>query len=74
MSSKTPASLQSVFRGAFTGIAERLQAFEPQLLPRDVGTVASVSTGIARVHGLPGVGFEELLLFPGGLSGNFYCG
>ena len=69
MSSKTPASLQSVFRGAFTGIAERLQAFEPQLLPREVGTVASVSTGIARVHGLPGVGFEELLLFPGGLSG-----
>jgi F-type H+-transporting ATPase subunit alpha len=64
-----PASLQSVVRGAFTGIAERLQAFQPQLVPREVGTVASVSTGIARVRGLPGLGFEELLLFPGGLSG-----
>jgi F-type H+-transporting ATPase subunit alpha len=64
-----PASLQRVVQDAFAGIAERLQAFKPQLLPREVGTVASVSTGIARVHGLPGLGFEELVLFPGGLSG-----
>jgi F-type H+-transporting ATPase subunit alpha len=28
-----------------------------------------VSTGIARVSGLPGVGFEELLEFPGGVFG-----
>ncbi|MET3495263.1 alternate F1F0 ATPase, F1 subunit alpha [Variovorax boronicumulans] len=63
------ASLQGAVRDAFDGMAERLQAFRPQLLPREVGTVASVFTGIARVHGLPGVGFEELLLFPGGLSG-----
>jgi F-type H+-transporting ATPase subunit alpha len=69
MTSTKPASLPSVVRGAFTGIAERLQAFQPQLVPREVGTVASVSTGIARVHGLPGLGFEELLLFSGGLSG-----
>jgi len=64
-----PATLQSVVQDAFAGIAERLQAFQPKLVPREVGTVASVFTGIARVHGLPGVGFEELLLFPGGLSG-----
>jgi F-type H+-transporting ATPase subunit alpha len=64
-----PATLQRVVQDAFAGIAERLQAFKPQLLPREVGTVASVFTGIARVHGLPGVGFEELLLFPGGLAG-----
>ena len=31
--------------------------------------VTSVSTGIATVSGLPGVGFEELLEFPGGLFG-----
>jgi F-type H+-transporting ATPase subunit alpha len=65
----TPATLQSVVQAAFADVAERLQAYKPQLLPREVGTVASVSTGIARVRGLPGVGFEELLLFPGGLSG-----
>ncbi len=28
-----------------------------------------MSTGIARVSGLPGVGFEELLEFPGGVFG-----
>ena len=64
-----PASLKSVVQDAFAGIADRVQAFKPKLIVREVGTVASVSTGIARVHGLPGLGFEELLLFPGGLSG-----
>jgi F-type H+-transporting ATPase subunit alpha len=63
------ASLQSVVRDAFAGLTEHLQAFTPRLVPREVGTLASVSTGIARVHGLPGVGFEELLWFEGGLSG-----
>ena len=64
-----PVALQTVVQGAFADITARLQTFKPQLIPREVGTVASVSTGIARVHGLPNVGFEELLLFPGGLSG-----
>jgi F-type H+-transporting ATPase subunit alpha len=41
----------------------------PSLSVREVGTVASVSTGIARVSGLPNVGFEELLSFPGGMAG-----
>jgi F-type H+-transporting ATPase subunit alpha len=61
--------LRSAMDDAFGGIAERLSAFEPSLAPREVGTVASVSTGIARVHGLPHVGFEERLVFPGNLSG-----
>jgi F-type H+-transporting ATPase subunit alpha len=34
-----------------------------------VGTITSISTGIATVSGLPGVGFEELVRFPGGLLG-----
>jgi F-type H+-transporting ATPase subunit alpha len=38
-------------------------------MPREVGTITSVSTGIARVSGLPGVGFEELVTFPGGTFG-----
>jgi F-type H+-transporting ATPase subunit alpha len=54
---------------AFAGIAEQLSAFKPSLTLREVGTVASVSTGIARVKGLPHVGFEERLVFPGNLSG-----
>ncbi|MDP9044645.1 MAG: alternate F1F0 ATPase, F1 subunit alpha, partial [Pseudomonadota bacterium] len=41
----------------------------PALQAREVGTILSVATGIARVSGLPGVGFEELIAFPGGAFG-----
>ncbi len=34
--------------------------------------VTSVSTGIVKVSGLPGVGFEELLKFPNDLFGIAY--
>jgi F-type H+-transporting ATPase subunit alpha len=64
-----PESLQSVFDGAFAGISQVVGAFTPQLTPHEVGTVINVSTGIARVSGLPGAGFEELLQFPGGVFG-----
>ena len=41
----------------------------PQLTPHEVGIVTNVSTGIATFSGLPSVGFEELVKFPGGLLG-----
>ncbi|MEO8765756.1 MAG: alternate F1F0 ATPase, F1 subunit alpha, partial [Ginsengibacter sp.] len=46
--------------------------FSLDLAPREVGAVMSVSTGIVKVSGLPGAGFEELLIFPGGLFGIAY--
>ena len=64
-----PESLQNVFDSAFAGIRQVREAFTPQLTPREVGTITSVSTGIAKVSGLPGVGFEELLKFPGDVYG-----
>jgi len=64
-----PESLESVFDGAFAGISQAVEAYTPQLTPQEVGTVINVSTGIARVSGLPGAGFEELLEFPGGVFG-----
>jgi len=64
-----PESLQSVFDRTFAGIAGAREDFNPRLTPREVGTIISVSTGIAKVSGLPSVGFEELLLFPGGVFG-----
>ena len=64
-----PKSLKSVFNGAFAGISQVREAFTPQLTPREVGTITSVSTGIARISGLSGVGFEELLKFPGDVYG-----
>jgi F-type H+-transporting ATPase subunit alpha len=64
-----PENLQSIFDRTFAGISQVLGAFTPQLTPREVGTVVSVATGIAKVSGLPGVGFEELVTFPGGVLG-----
>jgi len=61
--------LASVFDGAFSGIDQALTAFTPQLTPREVGTITNVSTGIARISGLPSVGFDELIEFPGGVVG-----
>ncbi len=65
----SPDSLHSIFDSAFAGISRTLEAFTPQLTPREVGTLTSVSTGIAKVSGLPGVGFDELVKFPGDLYG-----
>jgi F-type H+-transporting ATPase subunit alpha len=64
-----PDSLQSVFDRAFTGLSQGRETFTPQLTPHEVGTITSVSTGIARVSGLPGVGFDELVKFPGDVLG-----
>jgi F-type H+-transporting ATPase subunit alpha len=64
-----PENLQSVFDRTFAGISQGLGAFTPQFTPREVGTIISVATGIAKVSGLPGVGFEELVTFPGGVLG-----
>jgi F-type H+-transporting ATPase subunit alpha len=64
-----PESLLNVFDSAFAGISQMREAFTPQLRSREVGTITSVSTGIAKVSGLPGVGFEELVMFPGDLFG-----
>lgn len=65
----SPKSMQSVFDRLFAGLRQGRETFTPRLMPHEVGTVTSVSTGIARVSGLPSVGFDELLNFPGDVSG-----
>ena len=62
-------SLQNVIDQTFANISQAREARTPQLSPREVGTVTSLSTGIARVAGLPGVSFEEVVKFPGDLYG-----
>lgn len=62
-------SLQSVFDGAFDNIGQAFREYTPQLAPREMGTITSVSTGIATISGLNGVGSEELLTFSGGVFG-----
>jgi len=53
-------------------LEECTEKFSLPFAPREVGSVISVSTGIVKISGLPGVGFEELVSFPGGLSGIAY--
>jgi F-type H+/Na+-transporting ATPase subunit alpha len=67
--STTADSLRINVESAFADLAECRESFTPQLTAREVGTITSIATGIARVSGLPNVGSEELLQFPGGVLG-----
>jgi F-type H+-transporting ATPase subunit alpha len=64
-----PEGLQSVFDRVLTSLGRTRDGFTLQFVPREVGTVTTVSAGIAKVSGLPTVGFEELVRFPGDVFG-----
>jgi F-type H+-transporting ATPase subunit alpha len=53
---------------AFDDIEEKQKAFSPNLDPREIGRITSVSNGTAKAVGLPGVFYEEILK----LSENLY--
>lgn len=53
----------------FSEMAKNREAFKASLEIHEVGTITTVSTGIVTVSGIPGVGFEELLKFPGDIYG-----
>lgn len=61
--------LHTALDESFRYLQQAREAFSPPLLAREIGRISSVATGIARVTGLPNVGFEELVKFPGGLYG-----
>ena len=58
-------NVQTFYDNAFAKLASARDSFTPQLILREIGTITSVSVGIAKVTGLPGVGFDELIQFPG---------
>ena len=62
-------NLQSTFNRAFTAMSQTRDCFAPQFALHEIGTITKVSAGIATVSGLPSVGFDELLEFPGGIFG-----
>ncbi len=64
-----PETLSPLFDQTFSAISQARDTFTPQLKPHEIGTITTVSTGIAKVSGLPSVGFEELLAFPGEVFG-----
>jgi len=61
--------LDVALQRTFSDLRSAREAFWPQLIPREVGVITNVDTGIATISGLPGVGYEELVSFPGGLLG-----
>jgi F-type H+-transporting ATPase subunit alpha len=67
--SAAPAALRTALDRAFDGLREARAAFSLDATPREVGVITDVDVGIATVVGLPGIGFEELISFPGGLLG-----
>ncbi|MEW5900236.1 MAG: F0F1 ATP synthase subunit alpha [Acidobacteriota bacterium] len=50
-------------------IQRQIEGYETEIDIREVGTVTSVGDGIARIHGLDRVMYNELLEFPGGVFG-----
>jgi F-type H+-transporting ATPase subunit alpha len=62
-------NLSNSIEEAFAHISNASEKYVPALNPREVGNVLSIVSGIVRVSGLPGVGFEELLKFPNDIYG-----
>lgn len=62
-------TLTELFDSVFSRIAQARESVIPALTPRETGTITSIITGIAKVSGLPGVGFDELLKFSGDIYG-----
>ena len=50
-------------------IRRQIEGFEQDLSVVDEGTVIQVGDGVAKVHGLSGVAYTELLEFEGGTTG-----
>jgi F-type H+-transporting ATPase subunit alpha len=67
--SRYAGGLQHIFDSAFSRMVEAREAATPRLMLRETGVITSIGAGLAQVSGLPGVGFEEVLKFPGGSYG-----
>ncbi|MDR3614388.1 MAG: alternate F1F0 ATPase, F1 subunit alpha [Candidatus Obscuribacterales bacterium] len=61
--------LQDAIDLALRQIGQSCDSYHAHLKTREIGIVTSVSTGIATVVGLPGLGFEELVKFADGSLG-----
>jgi F-type H+-transporting ATPase subunit alpha len=62
-------TIEADYDRVFAELRAAREAFTPVLSAREIGTVTSVATGIAKVSGLPTVGYDELVQFPGGVLG-----
>ena len=63
MEAQPDDGLLSVLDGALSGLRRARSELKPRLAGREFGVVRTVASGIARVSGLPNVGFQELVQF-----------
>ena len=61
--------IKNAINAAFEGLSRVRGSYSHRLELAETGFITSVAPGIAKVSGLPGAGFEELIKFPGGLHG-----
>jgi F-type H+-transporting ATPase subunit alpha len=64
-----PDTLRAIASDALATLGRAREHRRAQLSTREVGIVRTVSTGVAKVSGLPAVGLDECVEFTGGLSG-----
>ena len=57
--------LQALLDDTVTVLHKAVERGVPELHPRETGRVTHIGGGIARINGLPGITFEELVEFPG---------
>ena len=69
MNKSSETSIDEAFADAFNRMQATRESYAINLSLQEVGTVVSVSTGIAIVSGLPHAGFEELLVFSNDIYG-----
>lgn len=67
--SDSPKVLVPLAKKALVGLVEARTGFQPILDVHEVGLVHTVTTGVAQVSGLPGLGYGELVRFEGGARG-----
>ena len=61
--------LADILEGALAKMGRARAAWTPRFALREFGTITSIASGIAKVSGLPGIGFEEVLRFADGSNG-----
>jgi F-type H+-transporting ATPase subunit alpha len=64
-----PGDFLAAVDAAFDRMRRARESYRPGFVFSETGAVTSVSEGIVRISGLPGVGYEELVEFEGGVLG-----
>jgi F-type H+-transporting ATPase subunit alpha len=65
----THNTLKTSLDEALAQIQTARLSYASSITPVESGVIATVLNGIAKISGLPGVGYEELVKFPGNLYG-----